>query len=221
MNRRLAATLLLGLSLALAATTPARAGATIFSNLGAGDSYNGATGWTLGSPDPNDYFVSASAFTSPGNYELGTIEVAAGLVRGTNSLTISLDADSGGNPGALIESFTISGAMPAFGSVSSGNLVLATSVLNPLLTAGTQYWVVLSVPNDGNTWAAWNWNSIGDTGGFAQSDNGSPLIGGTNTRSAMRITAIPEPASVVLAGTSLVVLLGCGLLRRNKRVMAA
>ena len=44
---------------------------------------------------------------------LSEIEVAAGIVSGTNQLTIDLDADSGGTPGAVIESFTINNAMPA------------------------------------------------------------------------------------------------------------
>lgn len=211
----------IGLLFIWVAAMPARADTTIFSNLGAGDSYNQGTGWTLGSPDPTDYFVTGSAFTvGATSLNLSTIEVAAGLVQGTNQLTINLDADSGGSPGALIESFTINGAMPTFGAFSSGNLVTATSVLHPLLTAGSQYWVVLSVPNDGTTWAAWNQNSIGDTGPFAQSDNGSPLNGFTNTRGAMLITglssSVPEPSSIVMVSTAAVMILGCGLRRRSK-----
>jgi hypothetical protein len=210
-----------GVVLAVGASAPAQAGSVLFTNLGAGDSYNGSDGWTLGSPDPNDYLTVGSAFTAGATAALGTIEVAAGIVRGTNLLTISLDADSGGAPGAVIESFTLNNAMPAFGTVSSGSLVTATSVLHPLLTAGTQYWVVLNTPNDGTTWAAWNLNTIGDSGPFFQTDNGSPPFPGPNTRGAMRITgqAVPEPSSMALAGTALL-MIGC-CLRRRIRTTAA
>ena len=212
----------IGLLFIWVAAMPAQADTTIFSNLGAGDSYNGSTGWTLGTPDSGtDYFVDGSAFTvGATSLNLSTIEVAAGLTAGTNQLTINLDADSGGNPGAVIESFTINGAMPGFGSVSAGSLVTATSVLHPLLTAGSQYWVVLSVPNDGMTWAAWNQNSIGDTGPLCRSANGSPLNGSTNVRGAMLITglssSVPEPSSIVMVSTAAVMILGCGLRRRSR-----
>jgi hypothetical protein len=74
---------------------------------------------------------------------LDTIEVAAGLVTGTNQLTISLQDDSYGDPGLVLESFTINNAMPYLGDTNfSGHLVKITSVLHPLLTAGYQYWVV-------------------------------------------------------------------------------
>jgi hypothetical protein len=127
--------------------------------------------------------------------------VAAGIVTGANELTISLNADSGGAPGAVIESFTVSGAMPSFGANSSGNLVTATSILQPVLTAGTDYWVVLSIPEDGTSWSAWNLNSTGDLGPLIMYSNGTPDLDETNTRVAMVITsAVLEPASVILLG---------------------
>ena len=220
MKIRSVVTLVIGLLVVLGAAFPARADAVIFSNLGSNDSYNGSTGWTEGTPNGGaDYFINGSAFTvGATSLNLSTIEVAVGILQGTNQLTIDLDADSGGSPGSVIESFTINSAMPPFGSFSSGNLVTATSVLNPLLTAGSQYWVVLSVPNDGTTWAAWNQNSIGDTGGFAQGDNGSDLVGSTNIRGAMRITglsSVPEPSSMVMVSTGAFVILGYGLRRRR------
>jgi hypothetical protein len=124
-----------------------------------------------------------------------------------------------GSRGAVIESFTINGAMPTFGTVSSGNLVTATSVLHPLLTAGTQYWVVLTSPNDGVSSAAWNFNSIGDTGPFYQTNNGSVINSGPNTRGAMRITgmsSVAEPSSMMMISTSAAVILGCQLRRRSR-----
>jgi hypothetical protein len=197
------------------ALLPARAGSVIFSNLRPGDSY-GSTGWTLGNPFTGDFFVVGSSFTSSGNFNLATIEVAASFVSGTNRLFISLEADAGGSPGALIESFTVDDAMPTLGTVTSGHLVTATSLLHPLLTAGTQYWVALGVPHDG-TWAAWNLNSTGDTGAMFQNNHGSVPAPFTDTRGAIRISAesIPEPSAFVLAGAAACLTIGYRLRRRS------
>jgi PEP-CTERM motif len=213
----------IGLFLVWGAAVPAQAGWDIYSNLGPGDSYAGtAGGWTLG--DPPDYVVTASAFTAGVSLDLSKIEVAAGLVlgpngapTGVNQLTISLDTDSAGSPGAVLESFTITGAMPILGTFSSGHLVTATSVLHPLLTAGTQYWVVLSVPDDGMSHAAWDLNSLGDTGPIVQENHGIEIFHATDASGAMRITgqAVPEPSSIVLVGISAVAGLGRRLRRRS------
>jgi PEP-CTERM motif len=208
-----------GLLLLWSGAIPARADAVIFSNLGPGNSY-GSTGRSLGDPGDGDYVTLGNAFTvGATSMNLSEIEVAAGLMRGTNQLTIDLDADSGGSPGAVIESFTIKNAMPGFGTVSMNNLVTATSVLHPLLTAGTQYWVVLSVPDDGLTWAAWNLNSTGDTGPVVISHDGVMGDPQTITRGAMEIlgqSSVPEPSTLVMLGTSGVVLLAFGRGRRGR-----
>jgi hypothetical protein len=209
-----------GLLLLWSGAIPARADAVIFSNLGPGNSYNGGAGRSLGDPGDGDYVTLGNAFTvGATSMNLSAIDVAAGLLRGTNQLTIDLDADSGGSPGAVIESFTIKNAMPVFTTVSMDNLVTATSVLHPLLTAGTQYWVVLSVPDDGSTWAAWNLNSTGDTGPVVISHDGVMGDPQTITRGAMEIlgqSSVPEPSTLVMLGTSGVVLLAFGRGRRGR-----
>ena len=62
------------------------------------------------------------------------------LIAGTNSLTMAIAADNGGTPGAILETFTFVNQMGAFGSQNAP--LTATSVLNPLLTAGTNYWIL-------------------------------------------------------------------------------
>jgi hypothetical protein len=211
-------TLAFGLLIIWGAAIPSQADSIVFSNLGPGDSYQGGSGYTVGNLGAGGgYRVYGFAFTvGATSTDLGTIGVAVGFVTGTNQLTINLDADSGGSPGSVIESFTLNGAMPPFGTYSMGNLVTATSVLHPLLTAGSQYWVVVSVPNDGTSQAAWALNSTGDMGPFAIYSNGTEIVNGTGLRGAMLITGVPEPSSIVMVSISAVVILGCGLRRRGR-----
>jgi len=221
MKTKSAETFVMGLLFICGAAVPAQADTVIFSNLGPNDSYDQYHDWAVGSGGPGYYWVPASAFTVGASVNLSTIEVAAGYLSG-NQLTINLDADSGGTPGSVIESFTINGAMPFIGSVSSGDLVMATSVLHPLLTAGSQYWVVLSVPNDRTSEAAWNFNSTSDTGPFYGTNDGATVLHSTETRGAMRVTgqSTPEPSSIVMASTSVLLMLGCFLRRRSTATAA-
>ncbi len=139
--------------------------------------------------------------------------MAATLFTGTNQVTIDLDTNSGGRPGSIIESWTIDDELPQLGSSNSGDLVTATSLLHPLLTAGTQYWVVLSLTGGGYTNGAWNWNSIGDTGPVYNTENGVVVSDGNRTRGAMQINGVSEPSSIVMASASLLVTLGFVLRR--------
>jgi hypothetical protein len=107
MRTKPSATCTIGLLLIWGAAIPSHADSVIFSNLGPGDSYQGTSGYSVGNlPFGPDYRVYADAFTvGTASTELSTIGVAVGFVAGTNQLTIDLDADSGGSPGSVIESF--------------------------------------------------------------------------------------------------------------------
>jgi hypothetical protein len=194
---------------------PARA-QVLFDNFGPGNAYKSGTGWTLGVASPP--FIQGEAFTPGLSAPLASIEAAINLVSGPNELTLKLMTDDGGKPGSVIEEWAVSGAMGLFGD--SFPTVTVTSALNPLLSAGTQYWVVPFVSSD--TWAAWNWNSVGDTGPHATStDGGASYSVGDDTRGAFRVLGgevpeVPEPGTLAL-------LIGAGsagslfLIRRRKR----
>lgn len=194
------------------ALVPLPAGATIiFDNFDLSDGYNTGVGYTLGAGVDA---TQGDAFVVPGGigYRLDTVELAISRVSGANELMVALRADAGGLPGAVLEVFSFSGAMGPFGSANPP--LLATSLLRPTLTAGTQYWLIASVP--AGVHSAWNLNSIGDSGPHASSTMGSPFLDFDTTRGAFRVTAspVPEPGTGFLLASGLLGTLG---IRRRRR----
>ncbi len=182
----------------------------IFNNFGAGDTYQIGTGWTLSDGAPigvdND---QGDAFTvSGGNFFLDQIDVAIGLVTGTNRIFLDLYDDAGGQPGSVLESAVIDGQMGQFGQ--NNPPIVAVFSGTTLLADGVQYWVIAST--DSNTWAAWNWNSIGDVGPHAFRQNMGAWATGNNTRGAFRVIGtLPAPGALALFG-----LAGLGARRRRR-----
>lgn len=186
--------------------SPARAD-TIYSNLGPGDSFDGGIGWTVSASQPQD---PAMPFTVPGiDYQFTSVELA--LFGSPPSLDILLMTDAGG-PGAVIETITI--AVPGVST-----LVTATSVLLPTLTAGTTYWIATDA--SGGFEGGWNWTSpqvFGNTA-FSFNQGATWNVFPGQVESAYRVSgnpvaAIPEPATIVLAGLGGLCLLGRQLRRR-------
>jgi hypothetical protein len=101
-------------------------------------------------------------FTVPegSNFVFTDAVVPLQLLAGANEVLVSLLSDAGGIPGSVIESIDVQGAIPT----NAAGLVTATSALNPTLTAGTSYWLVLSTPA-ANTLVFWSY-SLADVTGF-------------------------------------------------------
>lgn len=126
-------------------------GPVLFDTFGPGDSYNTGSGWTLGYDFELQRALSFS-FSDGLSYFLESISVAIAQVSGTNNLTIRLMDDSGGEPGATIETWNLSGEMGAFGTANPP--IVINSVVLPILDSDTTYWIVASVP--AGDWSAWN-----------------------------------------------------------------
>jgi PEP-CTERM motif len=185
--------------------------APIFTNLGAGGSYNTSSGWTVGGI--ND-FIQGFAFTPSYSAELGefrlAIEIATATTaaNGPNEFLLDLRSNVGGSPGPVIEHFDITGQMSLFDG-DQHPLVVVSSKLHPLLTAETEYWLIASPVNNPNEiqQLVWNLNSTGDTGPKAISiDGGTSFVESTQTRGAFEADplATPEPSTFILFGLGLV-----------------
>lgn len=136
----------------------------IFNNIGSAyplGRYWCCEGWTISGPDSviGAQYADAMPFTPAADATVTKIVVAVGYVTGTNGVSVSLNADSNGLPGATLAGFNLSN-LPIFGSCCTYE-VQGTSVP---VTKGTQYWVVVGTgPLTTDTWDAWNDNDTNET----------------------------------------------------------
>lgn len=160
-----------------------------------------------------------TAFTATDSGALGSVQTEITSTTGQAvGVTLGLYADSGGQPGALLESWSFQ-APPDLALVpATAPLTQLNSAVNPALTAGLQYWLVFT---GGALELAWYGNDTGVAGGT--------WLGGTLTTlgqnsaafptpgiivESREAAAIPEPpASLLLAG-GLALLAGAGRRRR-------
>jgi hypothetical protein len=144
----------------------------IFTNFGAGSSYDITTGSPVGNGLDSTGFTYAQGdtFVSSTTANLGSIAIALSYLSvPTDPITVALMQDAGDQPGDVLESFSVDpGSLSALGTNNSP--VVLTSLLNPLLTAGTRYWITVSSPVTNSI--AWNLNKIGDTAEEALSSDG-------------------------------------------------
>jgi hypothetical protein len=171
----------LGASLANASTI-------IYSTFGPGDTYDVTSGWTIGGPG---VYVQGLQFTPAENGVVQTIEIAAFRPAGGTAVNVSLTTDAGDQPGSVLETVPIC----CFGDTAS--IQLANSVLRPLLTGGTKYWLVVSSVAAGDFFG-WNRNLNPPFELNAQQSMGGPWNIGSSYRGTMRIrsdTSTPTKAT--------------------------
>jgi hypothetical protein len=148
---------------------PAKAG-VIFSNLGAGNSFTLTSGWVVGNrttPFGSVTLEVAAAFTPTSDTIFTGVDFAAELLGQPGDLTVALlVTGASGTPDAVLETFTVAApALPALVSIASS--------LNPVLNAGTEYWLDIS---SASTAAWWLDNDQGLHGPVAQNQNGQGFV---------------------------------------------
>lgn len=132
-------------------------------------------GWTISGSGSQLGYQAADAlpFTPSTNATVTHIGVAISYISGDNEVSVSLNADNSGLPGASLASFTISN-LPSLGECCATEIQTISSVP---VTAGTQYWIVVQTTTpDSTTWAAWNDNDTNQTTqnfAFQNSQDGS------------------------------------------------
>jgi len=186
---------------------------TIFSDFGLGNTYRCCLNWGIGLHIPPFHTVSAMAFTPSSDFDLSQIDLGITWVGNTNSVIVSLQNDSSGLPGATIESWTVSN-LPPVGSTNAIETVIPVSTVE--LMATQQYWIAVAGVGDAS--AVWNWNVVGATGAYAQSDGGIFVLN-HDTLGAFGVlgTPVPEPSSMWLLGAVFFGLVAFGRRNSNAR----
>ncbi|HXM20381.1 MAG TPA: choice-of-anchor R domain-containing protein [Terriglobales bacterium] len=132
---------------------------TIFSNLAAKypkGEYWCCGGYNVMGPAQGEQWMAAP-FTPGADHTVTRIEVAVGYSQGkTNGVVLSLNRDSNGVPGKALKTWNASG-LPRFGACCT--VVVKSDASGIPVSAGTQYWVVLSTnSHEKDTVDGWNFN---------------------------------------------------------------
>ena len=221
----------LGICALLFAAPAVSRGDIIFTNYDPSFSYNiGAVNFVGNGLDATtNNYAQGDTFTPAGSYVFGSLDISLVCFFGPGScsspVTVSLETDSAGVPGATLETFNVAG--PSLAGFGANNPPVVLNAAGPplLLTAGKPYWVTVSSSFANSI--GWNLNSTGDMSNEAISTDGGTTwfapSGLTPGAYQVNGTAVPEPkASVLLAIIlSLLVLGKSGARLRNRSASGA
>lgn len=208
---RFFAAILFIICLTLAAADRARADEVIFSSFGPGMTYITNTGGIFSGSNVFGGRVIAHSFTPAMNFTFTSAQLAVGHLSGPNTFQVILLTSAGGFPGSILETITLTNVAAPF---NPGNIVTATSTLHPALNAGTEYWLMVFAPEP-DTSIAWMQAIPGPAFSVFRSNSFHSITGpwpefgpGNPTAHAFQVNgAIPEPATAVLAGSALLMML--------------
>lgn len=220
MPQRFALSFVLGASLlGFASPSVAEAG-TVFTNFGPALSYDISSGNPVGNAFDGNNWAEANSFTPAFSSSLQSLMLALSCAFSCpNAVSVSLTADAGDQPGAILESFSVAGGSLGPTGVNNAPLLI-NSVLLPHLTAGVRYWVAVSAPLTDNV--SWNLNTTGDVSDQASSTDGGAtwFSPSGNTPGALEVDASPASVGTPEPGSSALLVGGgllLGLLSRRRR----
>ena len=160
----------IGIWIVIFTTMPVGSAITISGNFGPNFGYSSDAGAPLGNAFDGNRYAEATSFVPSSSTTFGSLAIALSCTAACpGSFTVALASDIDGQPGALLEAFTVSGE--SLGPLGSNNppLVL-NSLSHPVLTAGGRYWI--EVVSDSDESIAWNFNSTGEASSPAISADG-------------------------------------------------
>jgi hypothetical protein len=183
-------------------------GSVIYSNIS--PAFPGDGGSTYGA----DVGYVGTTFTTTAGGILGQIDLSIVVVGSPTIVPAGLYTNSGDAPDMLLESWNV--LVP---TSPNSNLLILTSLLNPVLSASTQYWFVF---NDGPTPATTSWlaNDESVPGGIWSGS--SSLTGMVHTLAdspapGIQLLSTPEPGTGVLLGAGCLALAGIRRALRSRR----
>ena len=182
---------------------------TVYNNFSSSGSAS-SNGWCLSGPNGAGCTTLATRyiaapFTPAASYTLSGIDLALANVGGTNGAVINLRSNSGGQPGSILQTWTVSG----LSSYLSWVVASVNSTSNVTLQSGQMYWVEVEplAPDTMNYWAT---NSIGLGGGLTNINNAgwTALSGyGGQTLPAFDVRGVPvstgSPGTLSISPASL------------------
>ena len=205
-----------------AASVPASA--PEISNLGPGNTYEGALGYGIAR---SGGFIDeiAAGFTPSATFTPTQIQVGITHLSGANSAMLSLEGSAPcqhlfAPPGSTcpddrpLATFALTG-LPQFGSTDVIKPAQIVGVTEPVrLIEGTEYWIVAGPTNAStNSTMRWNLNNVGQSGSGASNVGFGwlPFFGSDATPA---FAVAPEPATL---GLMVLGLLGAGFAGRRRR----